>query len=91
MMPDQNASHSSNQARYTSENLTIPRMKKSKIRNLKRHETAYHNKREFDEQNKLRVGFNNDLNPASGTFRRQSPRQRFLNPVGHDDYSHAPA
>jgi hypothetical protein len=74
MMSDQNASHGSDQARYTGENLTIPRMKKSKIRSLKRYEAAYHNKREFDEQDKLRVRFNKNRSPTSGTFRRQSPR-----------------
>ena len=88
-MSDQNATHGSDQARYTSENLTVPRMKKSKIRSLKRYEAAYHNKREFDEQDKLRVRFNNDWNSSSGAFRRQDPCQRFLNPVGHDGYSRA--
>jgi hypothetical protein len=74
MMSDQNASHGSNQARYTSENLTIPRMKKSKIRSLKRYEAAYNDKREFDEQDKLGVRFNKNRSSASGAFRRQSPR-----------------
>jgi hypothetical protein len=89
MMPDQNARHSSDQARYTRENLTVPRMKKSKIRSLKRYEAAYHNKREFDEQDKLGVRLNNDWNPASGAFRRQGSCQRLLNPIGHDGCSHA--
>jgi len=91
MTPDQNTRNCTDQTSDRSKDLTVPDTQNNKMRYLKRYEAAYHNKREFDEQDKLRVGLNKNRTSPSETFRCQGPCQRLLNPIGHDDYSHAPA
>ena len=91
MTPDQNTRNCTDQTSDGSKDLTVPGTQNNKMRYLKRYETTYDNKGEFDEQDKLRVGLSKNRSSPSETFRGQGPCQRFLNPIGHDDYSHAPA
>ena len=89
MSAQQHAGNRANEPCDSSEDLAIPRMQESKMRNLETEQQDRHGKRKPHEENKPLVGLKNNGLLVSRSLGLDAFCKSPLNPVCHGDYSRA--